>query len=454
MRASSRPSAFSYPFLLLFALHGVAAPARNPQKTFNAGGGKVTYGVVDGAGSQAAGLGAMLRGVHSKCGEKPQVSQVFRVRGTDSVAVFFNVVDHPGGNQALAGMVLAARTSDGIEAALLTDRADHLGSSLNPMLKQLFGIWHPGARAAASPAAGGPSAAPARLHQVRAGDGSASVGVPDGWQAKGQQGTMLVSGPHGETIGLNLTRMAVDPRAGQGVRNGKIVYPANAVLTKAFPDLFQQFWRLNGASPTGLKLDLAEPLSGMPPQRGVQVAGQVNLVPSEPLYMIAVLTTTPPASMGTYMVMFSMAMLPRALANQEAATAGAILSSFQPDPAVINRQAGAMAAPYIAAIHQIGAQAQARAAASERLHGTQNEAWEQDQKAKEVRNRQWEKSQDAEERNTQGFSNYLLDQNVVLDKEQNAHGTFWNNEAYALTQGNPDRYEIVDTPGYWKGIDY
>jgi hypothetical protein len=458
MRNADRLHASRFATVLVLALHGVAAPARIPEQAITAaGGGRIVYGTVAGASSQAVGLGAMLHSVHRQCGEKPKVSQVFRVRGTDSVAVFFNVVNHPGGNQPMAGMVLAARTADGIEAALLTDAANRFNASLNPMLQQLFGVWHPGAHGggAAVPASGGASFPAARLHQVRAEDGSASVGVPDGWQAKGQMGTMLVSGPHGETIGLNLTRLAVDPRTRQGgSRAGQLVYPANTNLAKAFPDLFQQFWHLNGANPTGLHLDLAEPLPGMPAQRGAHVTGQVSLVPSEPADLDALVLTTPPSSMGSYLVMFSMALVPAALANQERATAGAILASFKPDQGVIARQAGAMAAPAIAAIHQIGAQAQARAASSSRAHDLQNQTWEQDQAAKAAQNRNWEQSQDAQERKTQGFSNYLLDQTVVLDNEQNAHGTFWNSTANAMVKANPDRYELVDTPDYWKGIDY
>ena len=454
MRISSLSSAFSLSFLVLLALHGVAAQARTPLKTLTAaGGGKIVYGVVGGTTSQAAGLGAMLRSIHNQCGEKPKVSQAFKVRGTDSVAIFFSVANHSRGNRPVAGMVLAAHTSGGIEAALLTDAADHFSTSLNPMLMQLLGVWHPGAVTRAPQATGGSPAPPAKLHQVRAADGSASVGIPDGWQFKGQYGTMLVTGPRGESIGLNLTKLGMDPRAGGG-RAGKIIYPVNVSLAKAFPDLFQQFWRLNGANPTSLKLDLAEPLSGIPPQRGAHVAGQVNLVPNERLEMIAVLMTTPAGSMGNYMVMFSMAMLPVALADQERATAGAILASFQPDQATIAKQAGAMAAPYLAAIRQIGEDAKTRTATATARHDTQNQAWEKDQAAKAAQNRKWEQSQDALERNTQGFSNYLLDQNVVLDKEQNAHGTLWNNTAYSLVKANPDRYELVDTPDYWKGVDY
>ena len=34
------------------------------------------------------------------------------------------------------------------------------------------------------------------------------------------------------------------------------------------------------------------------------------------------------------------------------------------------------------------------------------------------------------------------------------HGTVWNSEADALVKANPSRWEIVNTPDYWKGVDY
>lgn len=253
MRVTSRPT----PILCL--LLATAAWAQAPMKTLHPPkGGTIVYGPTD-ADSQARAMSAMLRSIHQEYGERPAVGRVFRVRGTNSVAVFFNVANHAQGNQPMAGMVLAAPTPGRIEAALLTDRADRLGASLNPMLTQLFGVWHPGAATG-----GGKGQAPAALHQVPAGDRSAVVSIPQGWQAKGQQGTMLVSGPHGESIGLDLTKQGADPR-NRAPHHGMIVYPANANLVQAFPDLFQQFWRLNGASPTRLQLDRVEPVSGMPP---------------------------------------------------------------------------------------------------------------------------------------------------------------------------------------------
>jgi hypothetical protein len=192
----------------------------------------------------------------------------------------------------------------------------------------------------------------------------------------------------------------------------------------------------------------------MPAQRGVHVTGQVNLVPNERVALDALLVTTPPSGMGSYLVMLTMAILPVNLAEQEGATAGAVMASFQPNQQVIAGQAGQMAAPMLKVIHQIGQDATARYQASSAAHDVQNRNWQKDQEIKEAQHRDWDRSQDYQERMTQGFCNYLLDQSVVQDNAENAHGTFWNNEAYTLVKSDPDRFELVDAPNYWKGIDY
>ena len=83
--------------------------AQSPLRTIdNPQGGKIVYGVVDGATTSAAAMGTVLRIVHNNCGEKPQVGKVFKVRGTNSDAVFFTVVNHPQGNKQVAGLLIAA----------------------------------------------------------------------------------------------------------------------------------------------------------------------------------------------------------------------------------------------------------------------------------------------------------------------------------------------------------
>ncbi len=34
------------------------------------------------------------------------------------------------------------------------------------------------------------------------------------------------------------------------------------------------------------------------------------------------------------------------------------------------------------------------------------------------------------------------------------HGPLWNEDADRLVSQNPDRFEYVNTPNYWKGVDY
>jgi hypothetical protein len=70
-------------------------------------GGKIVYGPVIGATTQAAAMAKMLSTVHNNCGEKPQIGRVFQYTGSNSVGVFFTVTDHPDGNLPLAGMVIA-----------------------------------------------------------------------------------------------------------------------------------------------------------------------------------------------------------------------------------------------------------------------------------------------------------------------------------------------------------
>jgi len=64
-------------------------------------GGTIYYGAVEGANTQSAAIIAMLRMAHQSCGEKPQIIQAFKVRGTDSAGLFFTVVNRAQGNRRL-----------------------------------------------------------------------------------------------------------------------------------------------------------------------------------------------------------------------------------------------------------------------------------------------------------------------------------------------------------------
>ena len=121
--------------------------------------------------------------------------------------------------------------------------------------------------------------------------------------------------------------------------------------------------------------------------------------------------------------------VPVRLADQERATIVAILSSFRADQRLVAAQAGAIAAPEIARIHEIGRQVTARIASTHAQEDAHNAAIE----------RQWAN----EDKQSEGFTNYLLDQSVIKDNETGTSSTEWNQKADALVHADPGRYEYV-----------
>lgn len=446
--------------VLLFAGAGSPARAQTQLKTIeNPEGGTIVYGQVDGANSQAAAMGAVLRSVHNNCGAKPQVGKLFRVRNTNSVAVFFTVVNRTQGNKPVAGLLIATEVaSNHIEAALVTDDAARFGSTVNPMLTKLFSVWHAaGAGAASGPAAGehsaGRSAPPATLRMVRAPDNSAMVGIPDGWTLKGNGGTVMVVDPnYNVIINLNLCRWATNPYGGYRNAPGsyeKIIYPSNVEPVRGFPGLLREFWRANG-NRIDFRIARSEQVPAPPGQRCVHAIGRgligvQNAAEKDLFEMETLLCTTAPNAMGDYMVSLSLSSIAPNFADKWRATVGAIFASFQVNEAVVAQEAHAIAAPAIAAIHQIGRDAAARYAATDAANDAQHAGY-------------WAQ-QDSNARRGHAFSNYLLDQTVIQDNNMYGngtvgHGTAWNSTADALVRSNPGRYEIVQTPNFWKGVDY
>jgi hypothetical protein len=148
----------------------------------------------------------------------------------------------------------------------------------------------------------------------------------------------------------------------------------------------------------------------------------------------------PLSRMGQYMSLGYHTAVPLALADRERATMGAIMSSFQVNTQIVAAQAAAIAAPAIIQIHAIGRAAAEQAAQAHAANDRYNQGVEA----------RW----DGQDKRNQAFSNYLLDQTVISDNQNNAHATVWNQTADALVKANPDRFGYVATPNFWQGIDY
>ncbi len=440
---------------LFLACSATVACSQGLKTIDNPKGGKIVYGKVDGQTSEAGAMGAVLHSLHSQYGDRPQVGKVFHVRGTNSMAVFFTLVNRNQGNAKLAGMLIASKASDHVEAAVMTDDAARFGSTINPMLTTLFKTWHPAGDSgrAAPAAASGQSAA---LQQYTLPDRSASVGLPQGWKVLPASGggTIMAEGPRGEAVALGYPYLANDTNnpsvrktmatlQSGGLRNTAyakaLYYPYGGDLGKTFVDLLQMARQRNGQEAVSIKIASETAMPGT--VRCAHLLGQIDPKDGKGVReMNTVFCTSPPGRFGGYMNLAYHTAVPAALGDNERTTMGAILASFSVNNAVVKQQANAIAAPAIEQIHEIGRRAAQQAASA---HA-----------AEDAHNASVEKMWDERDKTNQGFSNYLLEQTVIQDNEKGTHSTEWNATADAMVKSNPQRYEYVPNQNFWKGVDY
>ena len=474
MSALRRFSAFlSLSIICICACKG-GTQAATPMTTLSAAqGGKIVYGSVAGATTQAAAMSKLLSTVHNNCGEKPQIGRVFQFKGTNSVGVFFSVMDHPDGNIPLGGLVIATATGPKtVEAAMIYDRASQFGQTVNPMLQQLSSVWHPGATTAASgPAQGaqsastgsGHSASTAGLRMVTAPDNSASIGIADGWQLDPHSagGTMSLVGPNGEQAVYSANKPAVDPNNPQQVQavrygiyrgSGTMLYAYHADLGKAYPELLQAWRSANNMPPAKLQVDKVEPIKGA--NNCVLVTGHIDADGKGMKKLIDDICQSPPAQWGAYTITRTFNIMTDTQSEQEQSTVMAMFLSVKVNQQVINQQMQQKLQQKKQSDQQWLAWGQQQ---SDRIRAQGQAAqanFANREAANDAQHADWNAGQDANARNNQGFSNYLLDQSVVQNNATGGHGTLWNNTADALVKANPGKYQYVDNPNLIPGTDY
>lgn len=425
------------------------------------GGGMITYGQVAGQSTEAGAMGYILHNLHQNLGEKPQVGKLFDVKGTQSVAVFFSVSRHDQGNGKpalqIGGLIIATKVStDHVEAALVSDEASRFPKTLGPMMKTLFGVWHPipaGARNAS-----GASAPAAALRQITMPDQSASVGLPDGWQVVSKMsgmGTIVATGPHDESAELGITFLVSDTnnpatqRTLQQLRAGYLrntayananYFPYGADPVKTYLYLIQRLRQRANLPEATYNFTSVTPVPAQG-QRCAHMTGTADMADNKgPRELNMLFCEQQPGPMGNFLTMAYMTMVPVAEAPRERATLGAILQSFSVNQAVVQRQANQIAAPAIDQIHAIG-----RAAADQARTAHERN---------DIQNSSVYKRWDDNDKRSQEFENYQLGYSVISTSDHEYHGTFWNEDADAIVKSHPDKFEYVNAPDYWKGIDY
>ena len=450
-------------FVLGTALYATTTLAQGLQTINPPQGGKIVYGQVTGQTTEAGAMGAILSGLHKSLGDRPQVGKLFQVHGTESVATFFTVnrKDQGAGQPArpIAGLLIVTKvTSDHVEAALVSDDAAHFSKTLKPMMKTLFAAWHPFQGVQSSGSGSGTNAPAAQLHPVVLQDNSASIGLPDGWNlvsGRSGGGTIVAVGPNGESAEMDIAFLAQDTnnpnvqRTMQTLRNGGLrntayanaVYlPYGADLQKTFLYMMQHVRQKAGLPEASYNFTHVTAMPGGQ-EHCVHLEGAADMNDGKGQREINVVyCERPPGRFGTWGSEAYMTMVPVQFAAKERATLGAVMESFKMNMAVIKGEANAYAKPEIDRIHEIG-----RASAQAAKDAHQRE---------DIHNSSVYQHWDNIDRRSQEFSNYQLGNAVIATTDNSAHGTFTQDEAALLVQQNPDKFEFVSAPNYWKGIDY
>jgi hypothetical protein len=357
------------------------------------------------------------------------------------------------------------------------------------MLEQLFGVWHPGGRAAASgssaaaqsaPAGSGHSASSVRLHTVTASDNSISIGIADGWQLdpNSASGTMSMIGPNGEQAVYSAMKSAVDPYNPQQVSavqygiykgTGTMLYPYHPDLGKAYPELVQAWRRANNMPPAKIQVDKIEPIQGA--SHCVLVTGHIDGNGQGMKKLIDDICQWPPSQWGAYTVTRTFNIMTDDQSEREQSTVMAMFLSAKVNQQVINQQMQQKMAQKQQSdqqwrawgqqtsdrIRAQGEAAQKSFADRQAVNDAQHAGYWDQQNRNAAQHADWNEGQVNNARNGQGFDNYILDQSVVqanFDDGTVGHGTVYNSFADALVKADPKRFEIVDVPNYWQGTDF
>jgi hypothetical protein len=410
------------------------------------GGGQVVYGGIDGQQTPQGAMALMLRSVHGHFGDRPQVSKVFQVRGSDSYAAFFTLVARNQGAKPIAGEVIVD-VPKGRQAAgaLLYDEASRFTRSQPALLRTLGEAWKaadpPGAEAS-----GAAAAPPAGLRLQTAGDRSAYIGLPEGWQITGVAGGQVsVAGPKGEMIGLGLIVAPIrDPTAAQNQRlppaRGAapvITCPAGGDLFRAYVCVVNQMREARKLPQASFGLADARPLPNPRGRPAIEASYEVDLHdgrgPREGSARVMALLTP---GLPTWAMAMQSASVPKPLAAAEAGIVKAIIDSYRQDPKVIDGETKRK----IDEIHAIGERSRLQAQAADQRRVADSRAFSA--------------HLDDIDRQSKAMQNYTLDQTQIQDNERNGRATVSNGMADALVRADPDRYEIVPTANFLRGVDY
>ncbi len=442
---------------LLLVTEGVAADA--PLTMVKApGGGQISYGPLSGQMTPEAAMGNVLHRVSVYCGDRPVMGKLVQGDSGDILEVFFTVTGKKQDGKPMAGLaIVSAPKNDIARVAVLSDYADTFPTTVNSMfalLKQKMGntpapppaansqSTPSGTTSAAAAPASKPKSSSTAAAPVKAGpaqplvlnrfpDGSGAIGLPAGWTVvHAQKGDVGAAGPRGETLRFGWTIPVIDPNnpasktlmGRGGAPPNFVAIPFGTDPTNAFKSGMTQLAQKAKKQPPVVNIKTVQeiPLQG---GKNYMLYGDIDVNDGKGAQsMVLQIICSPPEPMGTWQMTWHQFMAPEQVMAEEAATVGAIISSYSADPnrinTIVNQQI------------QVGIQVTNNALAMVQQYT------------------------DSSNQMTQGMSDFLRGQSVVVDTQTGEHARTSDQLSDALVQANPNRYQTLSTGQYIKGIDY
>ena len=449
---------------LLLALATTAASTQSPdglKMIDNPGGGQVVYGPLTELRSTSGAMVFMLRQVHGHFGDRPEIGKFFQTNGSDSTAVFFNVTDRLRGNKRVAGLVIVSVPKSGTPtAAVLYDEAGRFATTEPVLMKSLNAAWHDASMShRPAPSASSSSADDARpqpLHTATAGDRSASIGLPAGWQlTQVAGGSLRAEGPNGEAVFLGMLYQGIrDPgnmqRGYMGGGSG-LVASFNGDLFTAYTTIMNQMRRARGLSFVDYKLLQEQPVSAPGEGRVILATMELDVHDGKgPRTGSVRLGAVYFAGAPTWALSVNGSQAPKTVAAQVAPTIKAMVASYSTNAAVVG-------AEQRAAMSRVQADAAAAAAQGRALDARReasNSSFDAHMKSIDRSNADFNAHGDDLDRSSKAFQDYQLDRTVVRDSDYSERGTVSSSYADSLVKANPDRFQIIRNQDLIKGEDY
>ncbi len=409
----------------------------------NPGGGQFAYGTLTGQTSLSSGMVSMLRQVHARFGEKPQIGKLFQARDGSSLATFFTLSAKSIGGKQVTGLVIVSmHKGQTPQGAAIYDFADHFVQSEPSLLQALSSAWSGmGSGGSGGASASGQTQSIAPIHEVTGGDNSAYISMPEDWHLESVSGGSLVAvGPHGERVGLGLLYQGIAPSAARSAWGppAKLICPLTSDLFNAYVSVMNQVRRNNHAPPASFQLISQKQLpSDGGPVPPVQAIFTVDLNDGiGPRKASARIGAMHVANLPTWAMTVSTSNIPLKYVDAETPLLRAMLATYHQNGQVISAETRTQ----LEQIRQIGVRTQINVDAANDRREASAASYEQ-----HMSDLDW---------SSKVTQNYILDRTVIRDTETDGHATVGNRFADLLIQSNPNRFEAVPNQQMIPGTDY